>query len=77
MAENNKFLLRIDDMTYATMEKWAADEFRSINVQIEFLLKVMLKKNDRLNEKNLIEGEKKQLEGMNSNWTNLIYRLIM
>ena len=55
MAEKKKFLLRIDDKTYAAMEKWAADEFRSINGQIEFLLKDILKKNGRLNENNSSE----------------------
>jgi hypothetical protein len=52
MAEKKKFLLRIDDKTYSALEKWAADEFRSINGQIEFLLKDILKKNGRLNENN-------------------------
>lgn len=50
MAEKKKFLLRIDDKTYSALEKWAADEFRSINSQIEFLLKDLLKKNGRLKE---------------------------
>lgn len=52
MAEKKKFLLRIDDKTYSALEKWAADEFRSINAQIEFLLKDILKKNGRLKENN-------------------------
>ena len=51
MAEKKKFLLRIDDNTYTALEKWAADEFRSINAQIEYLLREMLKKNGRLKEK--------------------------
>ena len=50
MAEKKKFLLRIDDRIYAELEKWAASEFRSINAQIEFLLKEALKKNGRLKE---------------------------
>ena len=32
------FVLRIDDATYKLLEKWANDEFRSVNGQIEFLL---------------------------------------
>lgn len=48
MAEKKKFLLRIDDKTYAALEKWAADEFRSINAQIEYLLKEALKKSGRI-----------------------------
>ena len=39
MAEKKKFLLRIDENIHAALEKWAADELRSINAQIEFLLK--------------------------------------
>ncbi len=38
MAEKKKFLLRIDGNLHAALEKWAADELRSINAQIEFLL---------------------------------------
>lgn len=48
MAEKKKFLLRIDEKTHAALEKWAADEFRSINAQIEFLLKEALKKSGRI-----------------------------
>lgn len=32
------FLLRIDPALFAELEKWAADEFRSVNGQIEYLL---------------------------------------
>lgn len=38
MAERKKFLLRISPELYDELEKWAADEFRSANAQIEFLL---------------------------------------
>jgi len=48
MAEKKKFLLRIDDNLYAAFEKWAADELRSINGQIEYVLKDALKKTCRL-----------------------------
>lgn len=47
MPEKKKFLLRIDDKIYAALEKWASDDFRSINAQIEFLLKDALKKAGR------------------------------
>jgi len=50
MAEKKKFLLRIDDKVYAALEKWAADDLRSINAQIEFLLKDLVKKSGRLTE---------------------------
>lgn len=51
MAEKKKFLLRIDEKIYAALEKWAADELRSINAQIEFLLTNELKKSGRLPQK--------------------------
>lgn len=49
MAEKKKFLLRIDENLYAALEKWAADDLRSINAQIEYLLKDSLRKASRLN----------------------------
>jgi hypothetical protein len=33
------FLLRIDPALFTELEKWAADEFRSVNGQIEYLLR--------------------------------------
>ncbi|MDH7605775.1 MAG: hypothetical protein QHH13_12810 [Melioribacter sp.] len=52
MAEKKKFLLRIDENIYNALEKWAADDLRSINAQIEFLLKDILRKSGRLKETN-------------------------
>ena len=34
-----KFLLRVDEALYADLQRWAQDEFRSVNAQIEFLLR--------------------------------------
>ncbi len=48
MAEKKKFLFRVDEKIYAALEKWAADEMRSINAQIEFLLREQLKKAGRI-----------------------------
>jgi hypothetical protein len=48
MSEKKKFLLRIDDKIYAALEKWAADDLRSINAQIEFLLTDAIKKAGRI-----------------------------
>ena len=39
MSEKKKFLLRLDENIHAALEKWAADDLRSVNAQIEFLLK--------------------------------------
>jgi hypothetical protein len=38
-AERKAFLLRISEDLWKDLEKWAADDLRSINAQIEFLLR--------------------------------------
>lgn len=38
MAQRKPFLLRIDPALYAALERWAGDELRSVNGQIEYLL---------------------------------------
>lgn len=39
MAERKSFLLRMDPQLWADLESWAAAELRSVNGQIEFLLR--------------------------------------
>jgi hypothetical protein len=39
MAERKPFLLRIDPELWADLEAWASDELRSVNGQIEYLLR--------------------------------------
>lgn len=43
-----RFLLRLDPAVWAALEKWAADDLRSVNAEIEFLLKEALRKASRL-----------------------------
>lgn len=50
MSEKKKFLLRLDADVYNALEKWAADDLRSANAQIEFLLKDCVRKAGRLKE---------------------------
>ena len=38
MSERKRYLLRIDPRLYAVLERWAADDLRSVNAQIEMLL---------------------------------------
>lgn len=45
------FALRVQAETLAALEKWAADEFRSVNGQIEYLLEEALKKEKRKTQK--------------------------
>jgi hypothetical protein len=44
MASRKPFLLRIDPALWAELEAWAQDEFRSVNGQIEYLLKQAVQK---------------------------------
>jgi hypothetical protein len=48
LSEKKRFLLRLDPELYGRLEKWAADELRSVNAQIEFLLRDSLKRSGRL-----------------------------
>lgn len=48
MAAKKNFVLRLDEATYKALEKWASDEFRSVNGQIEYLLDQKLKEAGRL-----------------------------
>jgi len=44
VAARKSFLLRMDPVLYAELERWAADEFRSVNGQVEFILRDALRK---------------------------------
>jgi len=48
MAEKRRFLLRLDGEVHAAIEKWAADDLRSVNAQIEYLLADALRRAGRL-----------------------------
>ena len=47
MSRKKAFVLRLDPEKLKAIEKWAADEFRSINGQIEWILDKALKKAGR------------------------------
>jgi hypothetical protein len=51
MAKKKAFALRIDEDLLNAIEKWAADEFRSTNGQIEFMLHNALRDAARLPKK--------------------------
>ncbi|MGE0354842.1 MAG: hypothetical protein AB7I33_06770 [Gemmatimonadales bacterium] len=48
MAERKAFLLRIDPALYDALQRWASDDLRSLNAQIEFLLRRSLQQAGRL-----------------------------
>ena len=44
MAARKQYLLRIDPDLWAEVEKWAADELRSVNAQVEYMLRDAVRK---------------------------------
>jgi hypothetical protein len=48
MAERKAFLLRVDPQVLEALQRWAADDLRSLNGQIEFLLRRALLDSGRL-----------------------------
>ena len=58
MAERKPFLLRMDPAVLEALQRWADDELRSLNGQIEFILRQALVERRRLKERKE-EGEGK------------------
>jgi hypothetical protein len=61
MSRKKSFILRLDEETYKALEKWAADEFRSVNGQLEWLIHQGLKNTGRIKKTNR-EDDKNQSE---------------
>ena len=57
------FVLRVDAETMDALEKWAADEFRSINGQLQWIIAEALRKNGRMKKKRTksMEEEKDEI----------------
>lgn len=51
------FVLRVDAATMDAIEKWAADEFRSTNGQLQWIINEALKKSGRLKKNNKKQKE--------------------
>jgi hypothetical protein len=51
MAQKKPFVLRLDPEVLKAVEKWGADEFRSTNGQIEWIINRALKESGRLKSK--------------------------
>jgi hypothetical protein len=48
VAERKTFLLRVDPELHEALQRWASDDLRSLNAQIEFLLRRALQSSGRL-----------------------------
>ena len=51
MPESKKFLLRLDPRVFEALRRWANDDLRSINAQIEYLLTEQVRRAGRLPRK--------------------------
>jgi hypothetical protein len=47
MAVRKQYLLRIDPGLWAEVEKWAADDLRSVNAQVEYILREAVRRRGR------------------------------
>jgi hypothetical protein len=47
VSSKKNFVLRIDEETFKALEKWAGDEFRSVNGQLEWIIDQALKASGR------------------------------
>ena len=63
MSDKKTYVIRIDNDIYKALEKWASDDFRSVNGQIEWILSQKLKEQKRLQDPSSkitrAEGKKK------------------
>lgn len=53
--QSKSFILRIDEQTMKAVEKWAEDEFRSINGQLQWIISEALRKSGRLRKDRIKE----------------------
>ena len=63
MAERKPFLLRLDPETFAALQRWAAHDLRSLNAQVEFLLRRTLQEAGRLPDQKNVKGHRETPTG--------------
>ena len=62
MAERKAFLVRLDPVVHEALQRWADADLRSLNAQIEFLLRRALRETGRLPESEG-DGEESRVRG--------------
>ncbi len=73
MAKESKtksFVLRVDSDTMDAIEAWAADEFRSTNGQLQWIITEALRKAKRLPKKKTMAGANRQGQTTNEEENN-------
>ena len=63
MADKKNFILRLDGDVYKLLEKWAADEFRSVNGQLEWIIHQQLRAAGRMSGKKSMEDGRMEAGG--------------
>ena len=59
-SENKSFVLRVDAATMDALERWADDEFRSINGQLQWIIADALRRSGRMKKRKTSEQAKEQ-----------------
>ena len=62
MAERKPFLLRVDRDLLDSLQRWSNDEMRSLNGQIEYLLRDSLRRSGRLSKREQLEPAEPEQE---------------
>ena len=60
MPGKKSFVLRLEEDMFRAIEKWAADEFRSVNGQIEWMLSQKLRESGRIRQSSTISPDNKE-----------------
>lgn len=55
--KTKNFVLRIDEQTMSAIEAWAADEFRSVNGQLQWIIAEALKKSGRVKKEKKMKNK--------------------
>ena len=50
-TENKSFVLRVDAQTWDELERWAEDEFRSVNGQLQWIIADALRRSERIKKR--------------------------
>ena len=50
-AENKSFVLRVEAQTWDELERWAEDEFRSVNGQLQWIIADALRRSGRMKKR--------------------------
>lgn len=70
MSQKKSFVLRLDPEKLKAIEKWAADEFRSTNGQLEWIITKALKESGRLKKTDALNDDGSELDINDSDTEN-------